>query len=87
MKHLESGGLGRLGWRGPAAVAALLCSSATSINGGNGTAASPGDFGGGGGGAGRIRINTGCGGALNINSSALLTPGSTTPCYSTGTLN
>jgi hypothetical protein len=62
-------------------------SSATSINGGNGTAASPGDFGGGGGGAGRIRINTGCGGTLNINSSALLTPGTTTPCYSTGALN
>jgi hypothetical protein len=61
-------------------------SSATSINGGAGTVSAT-DFGGGGGGAGRIRINTGCGGALNINSSALLTPGSTTPCYSTGTLN
>jgi hypothetical protein len=61
-------------------------SSATSINGGPGTVMTTANFGGGGGGAGRIRINTGCGGALNVNSSALLTPGTTTPCYSTGTL-
>jgi len=61
-------------------------SSATSINGGAGTVMTTANFGGGGGGAGRIRINTGCGGALNVNSSALLTPGTTTPCYTTGTL-
>lgn len=61
-------------------------SSATAINGGDGTVMTTANFGGGGGGAGRIRINTGCGGALNLNSSALLTPGSSTPCYSTGAL-
>jgi hypothetical protein len=61
-------------------------SSATVINGGNGQASGT-NFSGGGGGAGRIRINTGCGGALNANSSALISPGATTTCYTTGTLN
>ena len=48
--------------------------------------ATVGNWAGGGGGAGRIRINTGCGGALNLNSSSLVSPGSSTTCYTTGTL-
>jgi hypothetical protein len=84
-----------VGQNGPVSLAAAVGgsngiggagSSATSINGGNGTVMGTADFGGGGGGAGRVRINTGCGGALNINTSSLVTPGSTTPCYTTGTL-
>ena len=82
----QNGGPSTMGAPGGATYGGIG-SSATSINGGAGTAASPGDFGGGGGGAGRIRINTGCGGTLNINSSALLTPGTTTPCYTVGALN
>lgn len=63
-------------------------SSATSINGGDGVpgSATVVNWAGGGGGAGRIRINTGCGGALNLNSSSLVSPGSSTTCYTTGTL-
>jgi hypothetical protein len=60
-------------------------SSATTISGGNGISA-VGNWSGGGGGAGRIRINTGCGGALNLNSSSLMSPGSSTPCFTTGAL-
>lgn len=60
-------------------------SSATVINGGDGMA-SGSNFSGGGGGAGRIRINTGCGGTLNTNSSALISPGASTTCFTTGTL-
>jgi hypothetical protein len=60
-------------------------SSATVINGGDGLASGT-NFSGGGGGAGRIRINTGCGGMLNTNSSALISPGAGTTCYTTGAL-
>jgi hypothetical protein len=42
---------------------------------------------GGGGGAGRIRISTGCGGTLNINSAAVFFPTVDTICVTKGTLN
>ncbi|MFI5307872.1 MAG: hypothetical protein ACHQ53_10990, partial [Polyangiales bacterium] len=42
--------------------------------------------GGGGGGAGRIRVNTGCGGKLSQNGGAIISPSTTTTCFSTGTL-
>jgi hypothetical protein len=60
-------------------------SAGNMINGGAGSP-STNDYSGGGGGAGRIRINTGCGGVLNLNSSGLLTPDQTTACYSAGML-
>jgi hypothetical protein len=42
--------------------------------------------GGGGGGAGRIRVNTGCGGKFSQNGGAVISPSSTTTCFSMGTL-
>ena len=42
---------------------------------------------GGGGGAGRIRMNTGCGGTLNLNSAAVFSPSTVTTCVTNGTLN
>jgi hypothetical protein len=42
---------------------------------------------GGGGGAGRIRMNTGCGGTLKLNSGAIVSPGAGTTCTTSGTLS
>jgi hypothetical protein len=42
--------------------------------------------GGGGGGAGRIRINTGCGGMLTLSPSSVVSPDKTSGCYTEGAL-
>jgi hypothetical protein len=60
-------------------------SAGTTINGQNskpGTA----DATGGGGGAGRIRVNVGCGGSFTPSSGAIISPATTTSCFTTGTL-
>ncbi len=53
------------------------------INGGNGTNGGASDIGGGGGGAGWIRVNTSGQPTL---SGAVISPATTTTCYSVGTL-
>ena len=56
----------------------------------NGSDAQPwvsGRSGGGGGGAGRIRINTGCGGSLTVTAAAVISPDSTSGCFTEGTLH
>ena len=60
-------------------------SAAANINGGDALLQSRAA--GGGGGAGRIRINTGCGGSFKPSSGAIISPTSATTCVSTGPLD
>jgi hypothetical protein len=63
-------------------------SAGATASGGNGTpdTTPPGWYAGGGGGAGRIRINTGCGGTLLVVPSAVISPYESTGCYTKGAL-
>jgi hypothetical protein len=60
-------------------------SADTLVNGGDGVS-TPGTYAGGGGGAGRIRLNTGCGGVLLVTSNAIISPAQSTECFSEGQL-
>ena len=60
-------------------------SAGANINGGDALLQS--NPAGGGGGAGRIRINTGCGGSFKPSSGAIISPTSATTCVSTGPLD
>jgi hypothetical protein len=61
-------------------------SAASVIAGGDAKPTSDYPSAGGGGAAGRIRINTGCGGTLKINSGAVISPSIGTACTTMGTL-
>jgi hypothetical protein len=60
-------------------------SAGANINGGDALLQS--NPAGGGGGAGRIRINTGCGGSFKPSSGAIISPTSATTCFTTGPLD
>jgi hypothetical protein len=71
-----AGGIGGNGAAGGTANGSLGNAAGTSLS-----------IAGGGGAAGRIRINTGCGGAPVIAGTAIISPFESTGCFSKGTLN